>query len=478
MRLKGLFAVNNSSEQTGETSALLAILLLAFVLRAGLAVFYPGIAHPDEIFQYQEPVHKLLTGLGVPSWEWNRHIRSWFIPGLVLPIMAAVRLFTHSPTVYWDAISCVLSAASLPVVWVAFRWGREQGGREGGIIAGFLAAVSFQLVYFSSHLLMDTVAADLLVPALYACREYRLKGGLRALAWGSALLGVLLYVRPQIGPILLVPAIATLLEAKRRGEALACLGWGLGPLLALGALDWITLGQPFRSVWMYAYINLFQVEDEFGVAPFYWYLKNSATVWMLAIVPIGYFSWKASRYFRLEWITALLIVVLMSAVSHKEPRFILPAQAVLLVLTGVGIGTFRLGRSGFWARPSSIGGIIAITSLGLALAHPFLPVIQRSHADVMVITRVMKDPQACGIYFSPRQSLLAYAGYTGTRDGVRLFSDRFDTPAANAKHANYIVTRLLPRQSVPIPARFALKFCKESTSNYQVCVYHRPGGCG
>ena len=65
MRLKGLFAVNNSSERTGETSALLAILLLAFVLRAGLAVFYPGIAHPDEIFQYQEPVHKLLTGLGV-----------------------------------------------------------------------------------------------------------------------------------------------------------------------------------------------------------------------------------------------------------------------------------------------------------------------------------------------------------------------------------------------------------------------------
>jgi len=470
--------MHNAIRRLRENRVLLLILLLAFGLRAALGVFYPGIAHPDEIYQYQEPAHRLLTGLGVPSWEWNRHIRSWFIPGLVLPIMAGVRLFTDDPAIYWNVIACVLSAVSLPVVWVAFVWGREQGGRDGGIIAGGLAAVWFQLVYFSSHLLMDTVATDVLVPALYACREYRLRGGRPALAWGSALLGVLLFVRPQVGPVLLLPAAATLLVARNRGDSLACLGWGLGPLLLLGGLDWITLGQPFRSVWMYVYINLFKVEDDFGVAPFYWYLKNTATVWMVAIVPIAYFSWKASRYFRLEWVTALLIVVLMSAVGHKEPRFILPAQAILLILTGVGIGMYRLGRRGFWLRPGSVVGVITLLSLGLALAHPFLPVIERSHTEVEVVARIMRDPRACGIYFMPRTSLLSYAGYTGARDGVRLLSDRFDVPAANARHANYIVTRLTRGGSAMIPVLYNMESCKSTTSNYNICVYHRPGGCG
>ena len=127
--MSDLPAMNHPPARSGDRRTLLAILLLAFILRAALGVFYPGIAHPDEIYQYQEPAHRLLTGYGVPSWEWTRHIRSWFIPGLVLPVMAAVRLFSHDPVVYWDVITCVLSAASLPVVGVAFVWGREHGGR-------------------------------------------------------------------------------------------------------------------------------------------------------------------------------------------------------------------------------------------------------------------------------------------------------------------------------------------------------------
>lgn len=469
--------MDDHAGRAADRRALWIILSIAFALRAGLAIFYPGIAHPDEVFQYQEPAHKLLTGFGIPSWEWVGHVRSWFIPGLVLPFMAAVRLFTDSPVVYWNVISCVLSLASLPTVWVAFAWGREQGGREGGIIAGVLAAVSFQLVYFSSHLLMDTFAADLILPTLYACRRYRNHGGLILLAGGSALLGILAFVRPQLAPALLLPAIATLMAARARHQTATCLAWGLGPLCALGCLDWITLGAPFQSIWLYTYINLFQVSDDFGVEPFYWYLKDAATVWMVGIIPIGYFSWLASKQFRLEFITALLIVALMSVIKHKEPRFVLPAEAVLLVLTGVGIGIFRVSRSGFWSRPSSIIGAIGLCSLGLALAHPFLPVIERSHTEMIVIDRIMRDPKACGIYFEPRTSLLSYAGYTGARNGVALVSDRFDTPDKNILHANYIVTRLTGKQSLAIPTGFSLQSCEATTSHYQICVYRRPGNC-
>ena len=54
----------------------LAILLLAFALRLGLAVLVPSIARPDEVFQNLEPAHRLLTGWGVVTWEWQDGIRS------------------------------------------------------------------------------------------------------------------------------------------------------------------------------------------------------------------------------------------------------------------------------------------------------------------------------------------------------------------------------------------------------------------
>jgi len=470
--------MNRLPVRANDRRALLTLLALAFLLRAGLAVFDPSIAFADEIYQYQEPAHRWLTGLGIPTWEWTQHLRSWLFPGLVLPVMAGVRLISDNPALYWDTIGCVVSALSLPVVWVAYQWGLETGGRQGAIIAGATAAVSFQLVYFSSHLLMDTVATDLLLPALYACREYRLRNDRRGLAWGAALLGLLIYARPQLAPVLLLPAAAILLAARKNGHVTLCLAWGLGPLLALGALDWFTLGRPLQSVWLYVYVNLFSVGDEFGVQPWYWYFGNNLLVWSSATVPILYFSWLASKQFRLEYITAWLIVATMSAIAHKEQRFMLPAQAILLVLTGVGIGEFRAAREGLFADPAVYLVLIGATSLGLALLPSFLPEIQRWDTEIKVKNRVMADPQACGIYFMPRLSIMAFGGYTGARDGVRLYDDRFDAPAISLRNSNYILTRTKLGHTLSLPASYAPQSCAPTTDDYQVCVYRRTGGCG
>ncbi len=466
--------MNATTREQGarEWRSLWLILLLGFALRVGLGVLHPSIAHPDEIFQYQEPAHRFLTGLGVPSWEWNHHIRSWFIPGLVLPIMASVRIFTHDPVIYFDVIALLLSLASLPVIWVAFIWGRQEGGREGGIVAGLLAAVAFQLVYFSSHLLMDTLAVDLLLPALYACREYRRHGSLRSLAVGCASLAVLAFVRPQIAPVLLFPGIATLRAAKHRGQMLPGMTWSLGPLLVLGGLDWITLGTPFQSIWRYIYINLFRVADDFGVAPFYWYLKNMLLAWTIAVVPIGYFSGRAASKFRVEFVTAWLIVALLSAIQHKEARFILPAEAILLILAGVGIAQCRFGHT------RAIAATICATSLALCFTPTFFPQLSRGHAELRAMNQIMQRPDACGIYFLPRPSLLNFSGYTGARDGVALRSDRFDTATENLRRANYIVTWLQPDETATVPPDYSRLDCRNDAGGRQICVYRRPGACG
>ena len=47
------------------------ILVLAFVLRATFALTTHYIAHPDEVFQYLEPAHRLVFGQGIVTWEYR-----------------------------------------------------------------------------------------------------------------------------------------------------------------------------------------------------------------------------------------------------------------------------------------------------------------------------------------------------------------------------------------------------------------------
>lgn len=59
-------------EHNGREGALvlLVLLLAAFALRMGTWSFLPNTHHPDEVFQTIEPAHRLLTGVGVVTWEW------------------------------------------------------------------------------------------------------------------------------------------------------------------------------------------------------------------------------------------------------------------------------------------------------------------------------------------------------------------------------------------------------------------------
>ncbi|HEV2964140.1 MAG TPA: mannosyltransferase, partial [Candidatus Angelobacter sp.] len=50
---------------------LFCVLLLALLLRVGAAMRVPSMAHPDEIFQTQEPAHRLAYGYGIITWEWR-----------------------------------------------------------------------------------------------------------------------------------------------------------------------------------------------------------------------------------------------------------------------------------------------------------------------------------------------------------------------------------------------------------------------
>src|SRR6266851_634794 len=56
---------------------LLAVLALALFLRLIFFHFSPSIYWADEIYQSQEPAHRLAYGPGIVTWEYRLGVRSW-----------------------------------------------------------------------------------------------------------------------------------------------------------------------------------------------------------------------------------------------------------------------------------------------------------------------------------------------------------------------------------------------------------------
>ena len=146
---------------------LLAFLLLGFFLRAGAALRFPTQFHADEIFQSQEPAHRLAYGYGVVTWEWRRGVRSWVYPAFLAGVMRATAWMGPGSEGYERGIVIVLSLMSLTTIWFGFAWAKRAGGIEAALIAAGACACWYELVYFGPKTLSEPVATSALLPGLY-----------------------------------------------------------------------------------------------------------------------------------------------------------------------------------------------------------------------------------------------------------------------------------------------------------------------
>ena len=98
--------------------------LLWFFLAAGFGVrlvvslVYPLIHHPDELFQYIEQAHRFVTGDGLVPWEHREGIRSWVVPGALVPLKWLADLLGDDPRLFTSAAYVAMSLFSLVIGWV------------------------------------------------------------------------------------------------------------------------------------------------------------------------------------------------------------------------------------------------------------------------------------------------------------------------------------------------------------------------
>jgi len=381
-------------------TALACLLILAAGLRIWIANFQPNLIWADEIYQVVEPAHRLVYGTGLTAWEYVVGMRSWLFPGVIACVLWLGHLFGSAPAFKLIPVQLFMVLCSLIPVAVAYRWGERLDGVRGGVIVGGFVAVWVDLLYFASHPLSDVIAADVLMAALYAALPLTTSPGPRRLLIAGVLLGLTFVLRLQLGPALLVAAIFACGRNLRSWGAVV-LG-GIMVLAAAGLLDWMTLGTPFRSIWLNLWLNIAKgVSSDYGTAPWAYFVIAPILFWgLIPAIAVAVQFAVGSRRFPALFAVVITIFLTQSLIGHKEWRFIFPALQPLITLCGIAvIQEFRdIGRK---FPPNLAAGMALVAWAGLSLtvaaAPSYQPMWNIRRDLVNAFALAARQPGLCGI---------------------------------------------------------------------------------
>jgi hypothetical protein len=463
-----------------------ALLLVAFALRLGAFYLAPNIHWPDEIFQGMEPAHRLVFGTGAVAWEWVAGARSWLLPGLFAALMEVGRLFGDAPETVNLPVTIFLAAAGCVPVACAYGWARPVAGRAGAFVAASVPAVWVDLVYMSCHSLAEVLAADCLPAALYlGLPQAGVPAPRRRLWLAGALLGLTFALRFHLAPALLLAAFA--MAGRRAAPWCALLAGASVPVLALGIVDWATLGAPFRSIAFNLWFNLAEGGDYAGRSPAATLIVLPLYLWGAGFAAMLFTAILGARRVPAMAGVAVIIFAIYSVIAHKEYRFIYPALVLIAVLAGIGsaelLRHWRQSRHPFFAAAGVPAALAALAWLAISGAIAQSAVYRqpwtRARAQLAAFDFVDRRPDLCGLGLYGVRWLVT-PGDSGLPPGVGLDQTNAPNLARDAASFNYI----LARARAPVPdARYRRQACFQGDEvaaarwAIHLCVWRRDGGC-
>jgi len=452
-------------------SWLIAIFVVALLLRVGVALRFPSIERPDEIFNSLEPAHHLAYGYGVVVWEWRQGVRSWVLPTVLAGLMRVTAWIGPGSQGYLTAIVIALSLLSLSCVWFGYAWAKKSSGTAAAIIAAGACATWYQLVYFAPKAFNEVVAADFLLPGLYlGMYGQELLPEKKRLFLAGLCLGVSVALRLQLAPAV---AFAVLYFSYKRwttrGPAL--LAGVLLPFVAFGLVDAITWSYPFQSYVRYLQIVVFQGRNSrYGVEPWYLYLT---LLWKYLWPMLLLAALAVRRNPLLGWV-AVIIVASHSVFSHKELRFMYPVLPIVITLAALGLVEIT---SAFDARIQARLSPATITAVGLVccilISSCFARWIFRwdeGSGGLIALDRLSRDASVCGVGLS-RLPWDLTGGYVHLHRDVPivLVNPNYNL-TVQMLNFNALVT--LGPPLIDAQMGFKSEGCWKD-----VCLYRRPGPC-
>jgi hypothetical protein len=356
-----------------------------------------GFEQGDPV-EYVNIAYKITFGVGIEWWD----LRPLLLSLIYVPVLYVAQ--------WWPDPTGEVMVKALRLVGVAFATGATAlvyllGRRLGGEIVGLGAALLVGVNSIFNRLAVSTFAevpstCFVLLSIWLLVLSYERwsdggdrRGGAGLAFWAGLALGVGSMMRYQA--IFFLPAIGLWLVLAECGKAggdivarvRAVLGWrsstfwfgaGLGvAAIAQGAIEWIAYGRPFHSLIASFEYNVTSglAPVEFGAEPFDWFVRETPDWFgvvpgVLALIgATAMLRGPRAAEWRLVGLTAATMFVALSALPHKEDRFM--AQVLPLLALFAAHGAVRLQVTGYRLQRHVVSAAVASVLL-LAGAVPML----------------------------------------------------------------------------------------------------------
>ncbi len=363
------------------------ILLAALVVYLTCAVFSSGFYYPDEHFQILE-FAKWKLGEGIPqamAWEHVAKIRPTLQPVLAMMIIRPCQLLGmqnpfHQVMLLRILTSLVMLYCMYVFVKAAGRWVNPQH-RNGLLVATlFFWLMPMISARYSSETL--GVACLLLLLARLLKKE---QPSFREAMWMGIVAALGFEFRYQVAFALVGILTWILVVGRYRWQVWCAAALSFLTVIVLcTALDCWFYGRLVIAPYNYYYMNIVQhVAAAYGVSPWYDYFLQLAIIPSLALgvsiilsACIGTF-----KHYRNPVVWAFWAFLLIhSAISHKEPRYLFPLMPLLplfLVWT-YEILLYKQSRKVCFA----VVGLLAFINMG-GLIHVTFKPADHGRAEMM-----------------------------------------------------------------------------------------------
>jgi hypothetical protein len=350
-----LLAPATGTAESRGTWWLTALCVGSIGIRIFTAVVHPGFTTGDDV-----EIHEMTIGtlLGHEWPVWN--IRSALYPMMVIyPAQLAGTLLGGS-----DVSLLVLSgrlmviAVSTLSVWLSYRIAFRLTNSTGvAILAAALVAGSRLHLGYGSSEEPRAVATPFILAGFYLL----LTTHPRSLTIAAILLGVGGSLRFAELMFIIPAASYLLMEGRTRHSALFTCTAALTAFICLAVADWFYWGVPLSSLWNIVNYTLIQGQSSSGFQPAWHYLVT-INQWSNFVI-VGLWLVAAVVDKRLA-IWTVVPLAMLSALPHKEVRYVIPLHPLVSVAAAVGLA--HLAKAGQQRkRISSVitGALVAVAAI-------------------------------------------------------------------------------------------------------------------
>ncbi|MBN2226086.1 MAG: hypothetical protein JW763_01850 [candidate division Zixibacteria bacterium] len=433
---------------TADKKILAGIATLAVIVRVLVAIFTDNLDHPDENFQLLEQAHRIVFGYGLIPWEFRYAVRSWLTPGFIAGLLYPFKLpGLDNPNLYVPAIRAILGVLSVSMVLSAYHIGRKLVSVRTGLVAAFLCAIWYEMIYFGIRPLSEIWASACFLGAVaLALKPIRV----RHLIIAGILAALTAAIRLHYLPVVAVFMIVTCIGLERAQCRVFLISF-IMVVLAVGLFEKLTLGGFYVSYISYFTINRsYSMNVAFGEGSTLDYLLyiGYASLFVFWLFFIGGIAvWKKAGGLILYILAVLLPHLALPIKAHLiSVRFIFLTIPLFLIMGAVVISVLRENLNNQILKRYICTGFCAIMIIiSIMGAYDALPGGKQVYAHNLFYTdphlrayRYLHDEQSIAGVYDNASFWFQSGGYYYLHRDIPLYYP--NTPPASPDFISHAVT--------------------------------------